>query len=323
MSDLKPIDVGLVADRLSGTVNHTPTLTSRTLDRRSGNTVFLKCENFQRIGAFKFRGAFNAISQLSQHEKEAGVITHSSGNHAQGVALAANILGVKATIVMPIDAPLVKRKATAGYGAEIVPCQAIQRAEVADELIEKHGYILIHPYDNDDIILGQGTAAWELFDDIGPLDYLFVPVGGGGLISGSALASATRAPGCQVIGVEPRLADDARRSWESGQIVELDKVPDTIADGLRPRHIGQRNLKIMRKYVSDMITVEEEAIVSTLIFIWERMKIIVEPSAAVALAPILTKKCGIQGKSVGILISGGNIDMLNMPENLRKLAENV
>ncbi len=323
MSDLKPIDVGPVAHRLSGTVNHTPTLTSRTLDRRSGNTVFLKCENFQRVGAFKFRGAFNAISQLSQHEKEAGVITHSSGNHAQGVALAANILGVKATIVMPIDAPLIKRKATAGYGAEIVPCQAIQRAEVADELIEKHGYTLIHPYDNDDIILGQGTAAWELFDDIGPLDYLFVPVGGGGLISGSALASATQAPGCRVIGVEPRLADDARRSWESGQIVELAQVPDTIADGLRPRHIGKRNLKIMRKYVSDMITVEEEAIVSALIFIWERMKIIVEPSAAVALAPILTKQCEIQGKRVGILISGGNIDLLNMPENLRILAENV
>jgi threonine dehydratase len=323
MSDLKPIDVGPVAHRLSGIVNHTPTLTSRTLDRQTGNTVFLKCENFQRAGAFKFRGAFNAISQLSQQEKEAGVITHSSGNHAQGVALAASILGVKATIVMPVDAPLIKRKATEGYGAEIVPCQAVQRAEIADELIEKHGYTLIHPYDNDDIILGQGTAAWELFEDTGPLDYLFVPVGGGGLISGTALASAAQAPGCQVIGVEPRLADDARRSWESGQIVELAQVPDTIADGLRPRHIGQRNLRIMRKHVSDMISVEEEAIVSALIFIWERMKIIIEPSAAVAVAPILAKKSGIRGKRVGILISGGNIDLLNMPEDLRKLAENV
>jgi len=323
MSDLKPSDVGPVAHRLNGIVNHTPTLTSRTPDQQSGNTVFLKCENFQRVGAFKFRGAYNAISQLSQQEKEAGVITHSSGNHAQGVALAARILGVKATVVMPLDAPHIKRKATEGYGAEIVPCQAIQRAEIADELIEKHGYTLIHPYDNDDIILGQGTAAWELFEDAGSLDYLFVPVGGGGLISGSALASAAQVPECQVIGVEPRLADDAKRSWESGKIFELDHVPDTIADGLRSRHIGRRNLKIMRKYVSDMVSVEEEAIVSALIFIWERMKIIVEPSAAVALAPILTKQYAIQGKRVGIMISGGNIDLFNMPEGLRKLAEAV
>jgi len=323
MSDLKPSDVGPVAHRLNGIVNHTPTLTSKTLDQQSGNTVFLKCENFQRVGAFKFRGAYNAISQLSQQEKDAGVITHSSGNHAQGVALAARILGVKATIVMPFDAPHIKRKATEGYGAEIVPCQAIQRAEIADELIEKHEYTLIHPYDNDDIILGQGTAAWELFEDAGSLDYLFVPVGGGGLISGSALAAAAQVPECQVIGVEPRLADDAKRSWESGKIFELDQVPDTIADGLRPRHIGQRNLKIMRKYVSDMVSVEEEAIVSALIFIWERMKIIVEPSAAVALAPILTKQYEIQGKRVGIMISGGNIDLFNMPEGLRKLAEAV
>jgi threonine dehydratase len=220
---------------------------------------------------------------------------------------------------MPIDAPEVKRQATAQYGAEIIPCQAIHREEVADELIGKHGYTLIHPYDNDHIILGQGTAAWELFEEIGELDYLFVPVGGGGLISGSALAAAAKAPRCKVVGVEPRLADDARRSWESGKIVELDEVPMTIADGLRPRYIGHRSLEIMQEHVSDMVTVEEEEIISTLIFIWQRMKIIVEPSAAVALAPVFTGRYGIQDKRVGVMLSGGNIDLLDLPAELRSL----
>ena len=323
MSQLKPSDVAPVAHKLKGIVNRTPVMTSRTLNTLSGNTVFLKCENFQRVGAFKFRGAYNAISQLSQLEKDAGVITHSSGNHAQGVALAAKLLGVKAVVVMPVDAPLIKRKATAQYGAEIVLCQAIQREEVANELIERHGYTFIHSCDNHDIILGQGTAAWELFEETGHLDYLFVPVGGGGLISGSALSAAAKAPGCKVVGVEPRLADDARRSWEAGQVIELDHVPNTIADGLRPRQIGQGNLDVMREYVSDMTTVEEEDIVSTLVFIWERMKIIVEPSAAVALAPIFTGQYGIHEQRIGVLISGGNIDLLNLPIELRNLIVDV
>lgn len=323
MSQLEPSDVGQVARKLEGIVNRTPVMTSRTLNALSGNTVFLKCENFQRVGAFKFRGAYNAISQLSQMEKDAGVITHSSGNHAQGVALAAKLLGIKAVVVMPEDAPLIKRRATEHYGAQIVPCQAIQREEVANKLINRHGYTLIHPYENDNIILGQGTAGWELFDDTGHLDYLFVPVGGGGLISGCSLAAAAKAPGCRVVGVEPSLADDARRSWESGQIIELAQVPLTIADGLRPRHIGQRSLDIMQKHVVDMITVEEEEIVSTLVFLWQRMKIIVEPSAAVALAPIFTRKYGVHGKRIGVLISGGNIDLLNLPDELRNLVVDV
>ncbi len=323
MSQLKPSDVALVAHRLKGIVNRTPVMSSRTLNAQSGNTVFLKCENFQRVGAFKFRGAYNAISQLNRTERDAGVITHSSGNHAQGVALAAKLLDVKAVVVMPEDAPAIKRRATAQYGAEIVPCQAIQREEVTDRLVERHGYTLIHPYDNDDIILGQGTAAWELFEETGHLDYLFVPVGGGGLISGSALAAAAKAPGCNVVGVEPRLADNARRSWESGQIIELARVPETIAEGLRPRYIGQRSLDVMREHVSDMITVEEEDIVSTLVFIWERMKIIVEPSAAVALAPIFTGQYKVQAKRIGVLISGGNIDLLNLPKELRNLAVDI
>jgi threonine dehydratase len=320
MSKLIPGNVEQAAKRLRGIVNHTPVLTSRTLDKRCKNKVFLNCENFQRVGAFKFRGAYNAISQLSQEEKNAGVITHSSGNHAQGVALAARILGIKAVIVMPTDAPLIKKKATEGYGAEIVPCHAIQREEIADELVRRHGYTLIHPFDNDDIILGQGTAAWELLEEVGQLDYLFVPVGGGGLISGSALAAAAKNSGCKVVGVEPALADDAKQSWDSGIIVELAQVPDTIADGLRPRHIGQRNLNVMRKYVSDMVSVEEEAIIETLIFIWERLKIIIEPSSAVALAPLFTGKYGIEGNRVGVLISGGNVDLLHLPDSLQEVA---
>ncbi len=273
--------------------------------------VFLKCENFQRAGAFKFRGAYNAISQLTSAQKEAGVITHSSGNHAQGVALAAKLLGVRAIVVMPEDAPPIKRAATEGYGAEIVPCQAIEREAVTNRLLAVHGYTLIHPYDNDQIIVGQGTAAWELFEETGELDYLFVPVGGGGLISGCALAAADRSPGCSVIGVEPEVAADANRSWREGQIYSLEQVPNTIADGLRPLHIGKRNLAIMRRHVSDMTTVSEEAIIRTFGFIWDRLKIIVEPSSAVALAPLFDGAYQGQNKRVGIIISGGNLDINN------------
>jgi threonine dehydratase len=273
--------------------------------------VFLKCENFQRAGAFKFRGAYNAISQLTSAQKEAGVITHSSGNHAQGVALAAKLLGVRAIVVMPEDAPPIKRAATEGYGAEIVPCQAIEREAVTNRLLAVHGYTLIHPYDNDQIIVGQGTAAWELFEETGELDYLHVPVGGGGLISGCALAAADRSPGCSVIGVEPEVAADANRSWREGQIYSLEQVPNTIADGLRPLHIGKRNLAIMRRHVSDMTTVSEEAIIRTFGFIWDRLKIIVEPSSAVALAPLFDGAYQGQNKRVGIIISGGNLDINN------------
>ncbi len=204
MVDLGSAEVKNALMRLSGVSNHTPVITSRTLNRETRMDVYLKCENFQRAGAFKFRGAYNAISQLTSVQKEAGVITHSSGNHAQGVALAAKLLGVRATVVMPEDAPPIKRAATEGYGAKIVPCQAIEREAVTESLLAAHGYTLIHPYDNDQIIAGQGTAAWELFEEVGELDYLFVPVGGGGLISGCALAAADRSPGCLVIGVDRR-----------------------------------------------------------------------------------------------------------------------
>jgi threonine dehydratase len=304
-----PEDVAAAAERLDGVANRTPVMTSRTLNEIAGCEVFLKCENLQRVGAFKFRGAYNAISQLTPEQKAAGVITHSSGNHAQGVALAAQLLDVPAVIVMPEDAPPIKRAATADYGAEIVTCSAIERENVSAELAEKHGYTLIHPYDNPQIIAGQGTAAWELFAEVGPLDTLFVPVGGGGLISGSALAAAHHAPDCRVVGVEPALADDANRSWRQGEIVTLDHVPPTVADGLRTRFVGEHNLAIMSQYVTDMTTVTEEAIMETLEFIWTRLKIIVEPSAAVALAPLFSGAYREAGQRVGVIFSGGNVNV--------------
>jgi threo-3-hydroxy-L-aspartate ammonia-lyase len=306
---IEPTAVITAAQRLTGIVNRTPVLTSRTLDQITGNRIFLKCENFQRVGAFKFRGAYNAISQLSQAEKAAGVITHSSGNHAQGIALAAQLLGVKAVIVMPENAPAVKRAATLGYGAEVVDCAAIDREKVTAELIDRHGYTLIHSYDNPHIIAGQGTAALELFEEVGQLDALFLPVGGGGLISGSALAAALKSPHCRVIGVEPETAADANRSWREGQVHTLEQVPETIADGLRVRYIGRHNLAVMRRHVHNMTTVSEEDILQTLEFVWSRLKIVIEPSSAVALAPLFTSQYPLEGKRVGVILSGGNVNV--------------
>lgn len=305
----KPTAVLEAAERINGIANHTPIHTSRTLNQQTGHQIYLKCENFQRVGAFKFRGAFNAVSQLSEAQKEAGVVTHSSGNHAQGLALAAKLLGVKATIVMPDNAPAIKKAATAGYGATIITCSAIEREAVCAQLIKDHGYTLIHPYDNPDIIAGAGTAALELLQETGPIDLLFTPVGGGGLLSGTALAAAAVQPNCRVIGVEPAIANDAQRSWQSGHIVRLTAVPNTVADGLRTRFIGEHNLPIMRQYVSDILTVSEDEIISTLQFLWTRLKLVVEPSAAVALAPALSGKIAQPGQRIGVILSGGNADI--------------
>jgi threonine dehydratase len=312
MNSVEPRHVAEAAERLRGIANRTPVMTSRTLDARTGRLVFLKCENYQRVGAFKFRGAYNAISQLGPEQRAAGVITHSSGNHAQGVALAASLLGIEAVVVMPHDSPKSKREATAGYGAKIVPCEAIEREEATARLIDEFGYTLVAPFDNDDIIAGQGTAAWELFEEVGELDLLFVPVGGGGLICGSALAAAEKSPGCLVVGVEPEVAADANRSWREGRLISLEGVPETIADGLRPLRIGQRNLDIMRHHVADMTVVSEEDVVATLKFLWQRMKMVVEPSAAVALAPIFTGQYRSGGKRVGVILSGGNVDIMEL-----------
>lgn len=307
--NLDSLSISNAAERLAGVVNQTPVMTSRTLNARTGWEIYLKCENFQRGGAFKFRGAYNAVSRLSAAEKAAGVVAPSSGNHAQGLALAAKLLHVPATIVMPHDAPAVKRAATAGYGAQIVPCDALEREAIAAQLVAEHGYTLVHPYDNDHIIAGAGTAAAELFAEVGELDLLFVPVGGGGLISGCALAAAGRSPLCRVVGVEPALAADAGRSWREGHIYTLEAVPPTMADGLRTRFIGERNLAIMQQYVHEMTTVAEEDIAATLHFVWQRMKIIIEPSAAVALAPLFSGRFSGPGRRVGVILSGGNADI--------------
>lgn len=307
---LSPESVLEAERQIAGKAHRTPILTSQTLNDLTKCQIYFKCENFQRVGAFKFRGAYNAISRLSADEKSTGVITHSSGNHAQGLALAAQLLGVRAIVVMPEDAPANKRSATEGYGAEVITCDPMARDEVTAQLIAENGYTLIHPFDNDHIIAGQGTAALELFNEVGHLDFLFVPVGGGGLISGSALAGQLRAPNCRIVGVEPQRGDDAGHSWREGTIIKLDSVPDTVADGLRTRAIGQRNLDLMRRYVSDMTSVSETEILDALAFIWERLKIVVEPSSAVALAPILSGSYPLPlGSRVGILISGGNVNM--------------
>ena len=305
----KPTAVLEAAARIQGIANHTPVHMSRTLNQQTGHQIYLKCENFQRVGAFKFRGAYNAVSQLSNAQKKAGIVTHSSGNHAQGLALAAKLLGVQVTIVMPDNAPAIKKAATAGYGATIVTCPAVEREAVCAQLIDEHGYTLIHPYDNANIIAGAGTAALELLQEAGPLDVLFAPVGGGGLLSGTALAAAVHQPTCQVVGVEPATANDAQRSWQTGEIVRLTAVPDTLADGLRTRFVGAHNLPIMQQYVSDMLTVSEADIISTLKFLWLRLKLVVEPSSAVALAPIFTGKIAKSNQRIGVILSGGNVDV--------------
>ncbi|MFW9990704.1 MAG: pyridoxal-phosphate dependent enzyme [Candidatus Odinarchaeota archaeon] len=299
--------VKAAAQRIESVVNHTPVMTSRTLDTITGSKNFFKCENFQRVGAFKFRGAYNAISQLSPEDKAQGVITHSSGNHAQAVALASKLLGVKATIVMPLNAPPVKKTATSGYGADIIECEPHLRAETAQELIEKHGYTLIHPYNNLDVIYGAGTGALELINETGNLDVVLAPVGGGGLLSGTSIATKGLCPSAKVYGIEPANADDAYRSFKAGKIFPSIN-PRTIADGLRTQ-LEANTFRIIRQNVDDIITVTEDQIIEAMRFLWERMKLVVEPSGAVPLAGLLYGGINIQDKRVGLIISGGNIEL--------------
>lgn len=307
--ELTPLAVEEAAERIAGIAHVTPVLTSTSVNQRTGCEVYFKCENFQRAGAFKFRGAYNALASLDAEARRAGVVTHSSGNHGQALALAARLLGITAVIVMPDGAARVKREATAGYGAEVVGCAPEERDDRAEQLARERGLTLIHPFDNDKIIAGQGTAARELLDETGELDALFAPVGGGGLLSGTALAAAGHAPGCRVIGVEPERAADANASFRAGTIQSLAAVPDTIADGLRPRAIGERNMAVIRRHVADMTTVTEAEIVLALRFLWERLKVVVEPSAAVAFAPLLAGKYKAEGERIGVILSGGNVDI--------------
>ncbi|MFX0028387.1 MAG: pyridoxal-phosphate dependent enzyme [Candidatus Hermodarchaeota archaeon] len=299
-------------------VNKTPVMTSRTLNYLLNAKIFIKCENFQRVGAFKFRGAYNAISLLPKEKKERGVITHSSGNHAQAVALAASILGIQATIVMPKGAPINKINATKGYGAQIIFCENTleSRTQTTDKLIQEYKYTLIHPYDNHNVICGQGTAAYELITEIGDLDIIITPLGGGGLLSGTAIVTKELCPNAQVIGVEPSMADDAYRSIQVGYIVPS-TYPNTVADGLRTS-ICERTFKIIQRCVDQIVTVSEIAIINAMKFLWQRMKIVVEPSGAVPLAAILEKKINVEEKRVGIIVSGGNINIEPFFELLEK-----
>ncbi len=304
--------------RIKEIVNKTPVMTSSTLNERLNSVCYFKCENFQKIGAFKFRGALNALSMLTPAEKKKGVITHSSGNHAQALALAAKFVGVKAVIVMPENAPKVKVTATKGYGAEIVVCGSKpgDREDAVIPLIKEHGYTLIHPSDDLRIIQGAGTAAYELIKEVGYLDYVFAPIGGGGLISGTAIATKGLLPNAKVIAVEPENADDAYKSFKSGKI-HLSINPNTIADGLRTQ-LGPNTFKIVREKVDEIILVSELEIVNAMQFLWERMKLVVEPSGAVSLAGILSKQIDLENKAVGIIISGGNVDLTIFFDVLRQ-----
>ncbi|MFW9787381.1 MAG: pyridoxal-phosphate dependent enzyme [Candidatus Thorarchaeota archaeon] len=287
----------------------TPVMTSSTIDKMTECQVFFKCENFQRVGAFKFRGALNAVSQLTEKERARGVIAHSSGNHAQALALAASLKGVKATIVMPQNSPKVKVDATRGYGAEIVFCEnsTESRVKVANELVEKHSYTLIHPYNDERIVAGAGTATLELIEEVDELDYVFAPVGGGGLLSGTSIATKSLCPKAKVIAVEPEKADDAFRSFRDGRIYPS-VYPDTIADGLRTQ-LGEITFQIIKEYVDSIITVSEQEIVDAMKLLWERMKLVVEPSGAVSLAGLLKMMDDLNDERVGVIISGGNIDL--------------
>jgi threonine dehydratase len=316
-------DVAAAARRLEGHAHVTPVLSSRTLDERLGATVFLKAENLQRGGAFKFRGAFNALSRLPDDARARGVIAYSSGNHAQAIALAGRQLRVPITVVMPRDAPAAKRAATAGYGARLVPYDPAtqKREEVARAIQEREGLTLVPPFDHADVIAGQGTAARELFDATGELDVLLVPCGGGGLLSGSALAARRLSPGCRVIGVEPAAGDDATRSFHSGTLQSV-RDPKTIADGARTPSLGALTFPLIRQNVDDMVTVTDADLVRTMHFLWERMKVIVEPTGALGLAAAYCGVREVAGKRVGVVLSGGNVDLALALEWFRDVPAN-
>ncbi|WP_175946328.1 threo-3-hydroxy-L-aspartate ammonia-lyase [Burkholderia pyrrocinia] len=305
-------DVAAAAARLEGHAHRTPVMTSRTIDEALGAQVFFKCENLQRMGAFKFRGAFNALSRFDAEQRRNGVVAFSSGNHAQAIALSARILGIPATIVMPQDAPAAKVAATRGYGGNVVTYDRYteDREQIGRELAEKHGLTLIPPYDHPDVIAGQGTAAKELFDEVGPLDAVFAPLGGGGLLSGTALATRALSPHATLYGVEPEAGNDGQQSFRSGAIVHID-TPRTIADGAQTQHLGNLTFPIIRRDVDDILTATDAELVDCMGFFATRMKIVVEPTGCLAFAAVRRMKDQVQGKRVGVVISGGNVDLEN------------
>jgi threonine dehydratase len=306
-------DVARAHERIKGVTHRTPVLRSATVDALTGAQVFFKPENLQRMGAFKIRGAYNALSQLSAEERKRGVVAFSSGNHAQAVALSGKLLGIPATIVMPIDAPKVKLQATRGYGAEVVSYDASNedRQKIAEKLAAERGLTVIPPFDHPHILAGQGTAAKELIEDAGRLDILMVPCGGGGLLSGCALAARHLSPGCRVIGVEPAAGDDGLRSFRAGKLVSIG-LPDTIADGARTTSLGKLTFALIREHVQDFLTVTDAELLKWMFFLWERMKIVVEPTGTLAAAALLENKLDVKGKRVGVVLSGGNVDFKAM-----------
>jgi threonine dehydratase len=303
-------DVVAAAARIDGHAHRTPVLTSRTADEELGANVFFKCENFQRMGAFKFRGAFNALSCFDERQRRDGVVAFSSGNHAQAIALAARILGMPATIVMPHDAPAMKVAATKGYGGNVVFYDRYteDREAIGRRLAGQHGHTLIPPYDHPHVIAGQGTAAKELIEDVGPLDALFVCLGGGGLLAGSALSSRALSPATKIYGVEPEAGDDGQQSFRSGCIVHID-TPHTIADGAQTQHLGHYTFDIIRRDVDDILTVSDAALVEAMRFFASRMKMIVEPTGCLGYAAAREMGERLTGQRVGVIVSGGNVDL--------------
>ncbi|CAD6542828.1 threo-3-hydroxy-L-aspartate ammonia-lyase [Paraburkholderia sabiae] len=308
-------DVVAAAKRLEGVAHRTPVLTSRTINEWFGAEVFFKCENLQRMGAFKFRGAFNALSKFDEAQRRNGVVAFSSGNHAQAVALSARLLGMPATIVMPQDAPQMKVEATKGYGGNVVLYDRYteDREQIGRDLAQKHGLTLIPPYDHPDVMAGQGTAAKELFEEVGPLDAFFVPLGGGGLLSGSALSTRALSPDCALYGVEPEAGNDGQQSLRSGKIVHID-TPKTIADGAQTQHLGEHTFPIIQRDVTDLLTASDAELVDCMRFFAARMKIIVEPTGCLGFAAARQVKDQLKGKRIGVLISGGNVDVQKFAE---------
>lgn len=306
-------DVQNAALRIRALIHRTPTLKSQTLNTLTSARIFFKCENFQKAGAFKIRGATNAVMSLTDEEAQHGVATHSSGNHAAALAQAARWRGIPAYVVMPENAPAVKQKAVAGYGAEIYPCAPTLPAREAGlrEIVTNTGAAIIHPYNDYRVIAGQATAALELLEDAPGLDMIVAPVGGGGLLSGTAVAATALFPRIQVIGAEPALADDAYRSFRAGRIIEAGPT-STLADGLKTS-LGDKTFPIIQRLVSDIVTVGEDEIIRAMRLVWERMKIIIEPSSAVAVAALLSDRLPVAGKAVGVILSGGNVDLDHLP----------
>jgi threo-3-hydroxy-L-aspartate ammonia-lyase len=303
-------DVAAAAARIEGHAHRTPVLRSRTADEELGAEIFFKCENLQRMGAFKFRGAFNALAKFDARQRRAGVVAFSSGNHAQAIALAARILGMPATIVMPHDAPTAKVAATKGYGGQVVIYDRYRddREQIGRELADKHGLTLIPPYDHPDVIAGQGTAAKELYEEVGPLDAFFAPLGGGGLLSGSALATRALSPQCKLYGVEPEAGNDGQQSFRSGEIVHIE-TPKTIADGAQTQHLGQHTFPIIRRDVDDVRTASDAQLVEAMRFFASRMKLVVEPTGCLGFAAARDMKAQLRGQRIGVLLSGGNVDV--------------